>query len=428
LDMFTGHTFAPYLPLFNVWIVWRPSGVSGIGTGGIPRNTSYGLYRDVTELRGVYCSKPAAARDACRATGPGACDFPTLIGHSPFYGGLGGEFTISTSSVTSGTVVLRHELGHNFGRVGEEYDGGQVYSGANFASSLAQAEQKWGLWLTTRPARAEDSVLRLQDYPWHLLERGAKSYTFNSDGNYNRWFMRFTASGCPEDNSLVVTLDGQPLEWKASGLEDRMFYQYYIGQGFSSGTHTLRFEQRFPPAGQNKRQLCSLTIHEYKNDNQFRWENAVSSYRTWRQGGAMVGYRPTNEKCLMRNMTSPDFCDVCIENNWLQFFRTVNLIDNITVSCNDIMATVKLGVIPLGLDRKNKLPSGVQENYELTWYKNNIVVPDLKDIYTFDMARNQAGGNWKAELHYTTSMIRNDPLQLTWFEKAIYVPPTGPCN
>lgn len=32
---------------------------------------------------------------------------------------------ISTKSNRTGTVVLRHEMGHNFIRVGEEYDDGK---------------------------------------------------------------------------------------------------------------------------------------------------------------------------------------------------------------------------------------------------------------------------------------------------------------
>jgi hypothetical protein len=52
-DMFTGTTFTPYVPLFNVWVVFRPSDESGIGVGGTPKNTAFRLYRDGTELRGV---------------------------------------------------------------------------------------------------------------------------------------------------------------------------------------------------------------------------------------------------------------------------------------------------------------------------------------------------------------------------------------
>ncbi|KAF0708442.1 hypothetical protein As57867_006335, partial [Aphanomyces stellatus] len=62
-DMFTGDTFTQYLPLFNVWAVFVPSAQSGIGVGGKPLDTAFGLYRDGTELRGVYTTKAQYARD-----------------------------------------------------------------------------------------------------------------------------------------------------------------------------------------------------------------------------------------------------------------------------------------------------------------------------------------------------------------------------
>jgi len=325
-------------------------------------------------------------------------------------------------------VVLRHELGHNFGKVGEEYDGGQVYQGANAATTLAQVDSKWGVWLSQRPARAEDSTIRLQDYPWYLLENGPKVYTFTSDGSWSRWFMRFTASGCPEAGSLAITLDGSPLQWIATGVEDRSFYNYFVQTGFSAGSHTLRFEQTSAPTGEFKRQLCSLTIHEYKAEPIFHWSNSwVSGYRTWRLGGALAGYRPTNEYCLMRNMTSPSFCDVCIENNWLQFFRTVNLIDNITATCTATTATVTLNAIPLGSMRQRPLRNGLQELYELKWYINNQEAPALEDTYEWSVQRSTAVGTWRAELRFITPQIRQDPTDLTLFSRTITIPATGPC-
>lgn len=54
-------------------------------------STVYGLYRDGTELRGVYYAYPQVARAACQSTD--ACDYPILLGNDPFYGGLGGTFT-----------------------------------------------------------------------------------------------------------------------------------------------------------------------------------------------------------------------------------------------------------------------------------------------------------------------------------------------
>ncbi|KAJ3343245.1 hypothetical protein HDU93_009229 [Gonapodya sp. JEL0774] len=146
-DMFAGETFRSVLPFFNLWAVFRPSKESGIGTGGTPKNTAFGLYRDGTELRGIYWN-------------------------DDFYGGLGGEFVISTRSPTSGTIVLRHEMGHNFVQVGEEYDGGYVYEGVNAARSLASIG--WAHWLTNGAAGIVEqrSQLKIQDYSWYNLANG----------------------------------------------------------------------------------------------------------------------------------------------------------------------------------------------------------------------------------------------------------------
>lgn len=42
-------------------------------------STTYGLYRDGTELRGVYYALPNVARSACLSLGD-ACDYPVLLG------------------------------------------------------------------------------------------------------------------------------------------------------------------------------------------------------------------------------------------------------------------------------------------------------------------------------------------------------------
>ncbi|KAG8924811.1 hypothetical protein FRC02_010162 [Tulasnella sp. 418] len=91
-DMSHNQTFATVNPLLNFWAAFTASPESGIGVGGTPRNTTYGLYRDGTELRAVYCSKLATARAAAISLGS-QCDYPILLGNDPLYGGLGGEFT-----------------------------------------------------------------------------------------------------------------------------------------------------------------------------------------------------------------------------------------------------------------------------------------------------------------------------------------------
>ena len=75
----------------------------------------------------------------CKSEGD-RCDLPVLLVNTPFYGGLGDEIPIVSSSPTSGRTSFLHEIGHALGDFGEEYDAGADYSGANFA-------------LTKRPCR-----------------------------------------------------------------------------------------------------------------------------------------------------------------------------------------------------------------------------------------------------------------------------------
>jgi hypothetical protein len=53
-DMFEGPTFVSKLPLFNVWAVFVESKESGIGVGGTPKDTAFGLYRDGTVLIHIF--------------------------------------------------------------------------------------------------------------------------------------------------------------------------------------------------------------------------------------------------------------------------------------------------------------------------------------------------------------------------------------
>ncbi|CAE6481398.1 unnamed protein product [Rhizoctonia solani] len=168
-------TYAPVAPLINFWGAFTPSNESGIGVGGKPKeydriiipipydlprtySTVYGLYRDGTELRGIYTSKPEVAGAACRSMGD-QCNYPLLLGNDPLYGGqtlpirLGGDFTISTASVLNGPLVLRHELGHSIIWVGDEYDG-SVYFGVNADNYTKQNENVgWDHWLPDTNSR-----------------------------------------------------------------------------------------------------------------------------------------------------------------------------------------------------------------------------------------------------------------------------------
>ncbi|KAJ3037627.1 hypothetical protein HDV00_001431 [Rhizophlyctis rosea] len=392
-DMFNGTTFATTLPLFNIWAIFKPSKESGIGVGGVPKDTAFGLYRDGTELRGIYCSKPLLARQTCALTGPHACDYPSLIANSPYYGGLGGEFVISTRSKTSGTIVLRHEMGHNFVDVGEEYDGGQVYSGVNSSPNLFNL--KWKHWLsggTGGRVREERSVLRVQDYSWYDLAKGAYHIAFQSDGKYERWFMQISASGVEVDGALEVYLDGTPLGWNTTGNLDRGFHRWSRESGLSRGRHELVFKMGVPPSkGSPIRQLCSVTLHEYGGEDTFRWSNdIVSAYPVWSLYGSS-------------NLSSPNI-PVCKEGLWQNLLSKLSLIDSITCHSQTIKVT------PLPLAQFRKQPITMLEEMRIKWFRDGKEVEELEGKWKVKIDDDHEFGRegWEVEVEFVTREVRKD--------------------
>jgi hypothetical protein len=392
-DMFVGQTFTSYLPMFNVHAVFRPSNRSGIGRGSAA-DTAYRLFREGETLRAIFPGNKAAIRQSC-AKAPG-CDYPVVIANDPYYGGLGGEFAISTSSPTSGTVVLRHELGHNFGRVGEEYDGGG-YFGANHSSSLRVS---WPQWASTTPVKAEPLIARFLAWPWHRLDQGPFSINFTSDGNQDVAAIRFSASGIETDDTLGIALDGDSLDFQSPNRLDRTFVDIDL-PAFGKGSHTLSFSENI---SDQDNWLSNLTVHEYgpgyHHDNSF-----VGAYPVFNPNLSVAGYRPTNEGCLMRDMMHPFFCPVCQENNWLHFFDNVRLIDQLKVDTSKDSYFASLSPIALGQFRTGGTgPAG--ERLAIKWFLNGVEDPNLRDQTQWNRSTLTILKTVRVDIEYVTSEVR----------------------
>jgi len=395
-DMFKDRTFKSYLPLFNVHVVFKPSNQSGIGRNDRAKDTAYRLYRAGNTLRAIYPGNKSALRSSC-AKAPG-CDYPVVIANDPNYGGLGGEFAVSTSSVTSGTKVLRHELGHNFGRVGEEYDGGG-YFGANHSRSASRVS--WQHWATDSVVRAEPSRSAFVAWPWHNLEKGPYTASFRTDGNYPYFDITLSASGMPHDSDLSIRLDDQDLTYTGPNTEDRMFHTYSFTEGLESGSHKLVLTEGNAD-GDNW--VSNLKIQEYKADYHFDNEY-VGAYPMFSKSGRVDGYRSNHEKCLMRNMDSVVFCSVCQENNWMEFFGRISMIDDVSVANGETLTTVKVDTLKIG----QLYPSYEDGSYiEIRWYQNGVVQEDLNDLVEWSLPIDTAGGSWEVKTKFTSPEIRKN--------------------
>ncbi|KIO27039.1 hypothetical protein M407DRAFT_73808 [Tulasnella calospora MUT 4182] len=462
-DMSQNQTFAPVSPLQNYWAAFSPSTESGIGIGGKPRKTTFGLYRDGTELRAVYCSELEVARAAALSLGT-QCDYPILLANDPMYGGLGGEFTITTASQVNGALVLRHELGHSIIEVGEEYDGGYAYFGAN--SQATPKDVKWRHWLTStnlgqpspvlEPTRIERSTMPLQLYPWkYLTDAGAPfRASFYASGTFRRYSILFSVSGAAQKSDLIILLDGRNVEFNPRKDIGRDRWHYEIRSSrfalpknldsqaqtsghLEEGTHELEF--RLGPTAQSGQvQLCSVEILEFGDEEEFNSApGSVSLFPTFSSKNQTT-YRPTNDACLMRRVTEPDFCPPCLEALWLQHLKRVELIDELALSCltpegsgsksqdqakltTGGRAILNLKLVPLAQFRR--LPSAkmlARESFTIEWYKDMIRLHEHTNLTSLPVEKS---GVYEVRVEFSTSHIRRDDLGLAKSSRKLAVLP-----
>lgn len=214
-----GGAMAHVADLVNVYGVWVASEESGLGHDGPLPGSPFGLYREGATLRAVMPGYPKRARAACQEwrNKKDACDQAVILGNDELYGGLGGEFTITTSSKANGVVVARHELGHSLIEVGEEYDGGYVYMGDN--SDLVKNIQnlKWKDHLTEpdRPV-VQDAHVAIQSYAWHNLNSSwsgtAQSANYPTYDAYDNSMLRLSLSSIAQPDHINVTLNGNNID------------------------------------------------------------------------------------------------------------------------------------------------------------------------------------------------------------------------
>ncbi|KAJ7234463.1 IgA peptidase M64-domain-containing protein [Mycena rebaudengoi] len=411
----SNQTYNTVKPLLNFWAAFTPSKESGVGVSGKPKDTAFGLYRPGTELRGVYYSKPQAARAACSSMGD-QCDYPILLGNDPLYGGLGGRFTVITPSIANGALILRHELGHSIIGAGDEYDGADRYSGVNVHTDPS-SPPPWKHWLTDPDnMRVERVSMPIQDYAWTMLNTSAPwSVTFQSSGEFARHLVRYSISGVSDKGDIKVELDGVDLGWEPrTGINlDRWHYDLYRDEALSGGNHTLKFTllngDRMGTA-----QLCNAEILEYGNEDEFAAKPGHYSLYPVYSIKNETSYRPTNEDCLMRLVTTPNFCKVCLEGLWLSLLRKISLVDSIEEASVQLDAgkctkSLDLRLAPLAHLRADPV-AGLEESYTITWFRDGQRLEKWANKTHVELEEGTA--TYAVEVKYSTTEVRVDPESL----------------
>ena len=470
-----GGLYFNYSPFFNLHSVFTPSKLSGVGTNGSPKDTAYHLYRDSGKLRSILpvddLSYPKALR-LCRKHAP-ACDIAVILVNDPFYGGLGDEVAILSASKSTGSIAFRHELGHILADIGEEYDGGDDYSGANFAKTnrLCKENEKpekkvlfdgveriewpcvsWGKWLS-KPLKSGENKITPQpirmvymEHPWASFDKDDDELheliwknKFHSKGKPSFLNLEFSASGISGSGKIKLFVD----EHEIGALDlpkdnDRHFFEFHTKNNVDfmyseedseheiviaiestvKGNIGSAFPKHPPPM------LCHIGIWEYFEPFDSK-EGFIGAFPVYQKaGGEIIGYRPTDNSCLMREMQSKKLCPICREAIWKQLFAKTQILESIqyTVVSNDV--TISLKTLPFSIMRRlenvNAHDSLQNEEFQIRWERCNDVSNNVRrkawqqnaNMFSIDTKVKTAIGCWKVYLQLISDEVRNGRMLL----------------
>lgn len=366
--LFGARAFSSYKSLFNVYAVFVPSNEEGVGDGG-PKNTAFKLYRiPKGSKRGIIAPEEGerALEDAIRLSP--ATDYPIVIANDEFYGGLGGRFAITTSSQLSGLVVLRHELGHNFGEVGEEYDNGQVYYGANSSDSPSLTELPWRHWIDQKLEVYEAELLtKGQDaFLWKNLKDGGYEANLDMPQALNRLYLILSSVGWETKDDVNINLDGKALKYTGKFHADRSFY-FIPPMAVASGQmHKLSITENI----KDDDNVLGFAFAYAVPENYDFSPNKLGAFATYNINGKK-SYRPTHQSCAMRDMELDVFCPIDKENMWIKFLNRTSLIDNLRIKSENGKNVLML--------RTQSLPGFMSINWYLVSNGNTASLPEFDD-------------------------------------------------
>jgi len=65
----------------------------------------------------------------------------------------------------------------------------------------------------------------------------------------------------------------------------------------------------------------------------------------------------------MRDVVTPNFCKVCIEELWLRLLGRISIIENVESDCRSF----GINLLPLAQFRTDETLVGTEESYEIVW-------------------------------------------------------------
>ena len=159
-DLFAEEPFASYENYFNVHIIKvisNESGASHPGTASdesgysVPTQTVdnyFGNTYDSSSIHRLLYTFNQATISTVLATNFPMYDQAMILVNSPYYGGSGGPFPVSSTGASAGEIAI-HEIGHSFSYLNDEYYAGDFYASEaiNMTQETDPTLVKWKNWV-----------------------------------------------------------------------------------------------------------------------------------------------------------------------------------------------------------------------------------------------------------------------------------------
>jgi hypothetical protein len=162
------------------------------------------------------------------------------------------------------------------------------------------------------------------EYIWKDLTNTGHEiqFTFPQDQEFYR--LRLSTVGWETPEDVIVQLNGKQVPLKGVYTQDRSFLSTDVLK-MKPGQYQLKLTSK---RGDRNNILAYARAYSYPKNYDFT-PNKVGAFNVFNANQRMVGYRPTHQMCLMRDMRSRVFCPVDQENIWLRFLQKVSLIDDL---------------------------------------------------------------------------------------------------
>lgn len=155
---FSQAPFSNYANYFNVFAIEVPSNESGANHPGtsadsdcppVPVSTADNYFGSTFDSYGIHrlvCIQHYDSAVNVLSENFPVYDIVLVIVNSPYYGGSGGYYAVSTTNVSSGEVSV-HEIGHSFGDLADEYWSGSPWEAPNETQDTNPSSIRWKNWL-----------------------------------------------------------------------------------------------------------------------------------------------------------------------------------------------------------------------------------------------------------------------------------------